>query len=77
MPPPAFFSFSSTGLPSMGLHRVGHDCSNLAAAAAAAAYYMFYLIWCVYYSHQKLQKVRVSICFINTIYSRDSGECFL
>ena len=22
------------GLPSMGLHRVGHDCSNLAAAAA-------------------------------------------
>ena len=24
------------GLPSMGLHRVGHDCSNLAAAAAAA-----------------------------------------
>ena len=25
------------GLPSMGLHRVGHDCSDLAAAAAAAA----------------------------------------
>ena len=25
------------GLPSMGLHRVGHDKSNLAAAAAAAA----------------------------------------
>ena len=24
------------GLPSMGSHRVGHDCSNLAAAAAAA-----------------------------------------
>ena len=24
------------GLSSMGLHRVGHDCSNLAAAAAAA-----------------------------------------
>ena len=23
------------GLPSMGSHRVGHDCSNLAAAAAA------------------------------------------
>ena len=23
------------GLPSMGLHRVGHDCSDLAAAAAA------------------------------------------
>ena len=22
------------GLPSMGLHRVGHDCSDLAAAAA-------------------------------------------
>ena len=25
------------GLPSMGLHRVGHDRSDLAAAAAAAA----------------------------------------
>ena len=25
------------GLPSMGLHRVGHDSSDLAAAAAAAA----------------------------------------
>ena len=25
------------GLPSMGLHRVGHNCSDLAAAAAAAA----------------------------------------
>ena len=25
------------GLPSMGLHRVGHDWSDLAAAAAAAA----------------------------------------
>ena len=24
------------GLPSMGLHRVGHDCSDLAAAAAEA-----------------------------------------
>ena len=24
------------GLPSMGSHRVGHDCSNLAAAAAEA-----------------------------------------
>ena len=23
------------GLPSMGLHRIGHDCSDLAAAAAA------------------------------------------
>ena len=25
------------GLPSMGSHRVGHECSDLAAAAAAAA----------------------------------------
>ena len=24
------------GLPSMGLHRVGHDCSDLAASASAA-----------------------------------------
>ena len=28
------------GLPSMGLHRVGHDWSDL-AAAAAAVYYIF------------------------------------
>ena len=28
------------GLPSMGLHSVGHDWSNLAAAAAAAAAYI-------------------------------------
>ena len=27
------------GLPCMGLHRVGHDWSDLAAAAAAAAFY--------------------------------------
>ena len=27
------------GLPSMGLHRVGHDWSDLAAAAAAASFY--------------------------------------
>ena len=26
------------GQPSMGLHRIGHDSSDLAAAAAAAAY---------------------------------------
>ena len=25
------------GLPSMGSHRVGHDCSDLAAAAAAVS----------------------------------------
>ena len=50
MPLPAFFSFFSTGLPLMGSHRVGHDCSNLAAAAC----YMFYLIWYVYYSHQNI-----------------------
>ena len=27
------------GLPSMGSHRVGHDCSDLAAAAAAAVFH--------------------------------------
>ena len=31
------------GLPSMGLHRVGHDWSDLAAAAAAATSYI-----CIY-----------------------------
>ena len=28
------------GLPSMGSHRVGHDCSDLAAAATAARVYL-------------------------------------
>ena len=28
------------GLPSMGSHRVRHDCSDLAAAAAAAELYL-------------------------------------
>ena len=28
------------GLPSMGSHRVGHDCSDLAAAAAAEAVFI-------------------------------------
>ena len=30
------------GLPSMGLHRVGHDCSDLAATAAAFIVIFFY-----------------------------------
>ena len=29
------------GLPSMGSHRVGHDCSDLAAAAAHLKYMLF------------------------------------
>ena len=40
-----------SGLPSMGLHRVGHDRSDLAAAAAAVNYlitfkYIYIYIWC-------------------------------
>ena len=31
------------GLPSMGLHRVGHDLSDLAAAAGATLSYLIYL----------------------------------
>ena len=30
-------------LPSLGSHRVGHDCSNLAAAAAAAVFLVAHL----------------------------------
>ena len=33
------------GLPSMGLHRVGHDRSDAAAAAAAAAREMNAIVW--------------------------------
>ena len=29
------------GLPSMGLHRVGHECSNLAAAAGPREWLLF------------------------------------
>ena len=32
-----------SGLPSMGLHRVGHDWSDLAAAAAAADTWGFFI----------------------------------
>jgi len=32
------------GSPSMGLHRLGHDCSNL-AAAAAGFFYLHCLFW--------------------------------
>ena len=48
------------GLPSMGSHRVGHDCRDLAAAAAAAAtgtlkivalYFWRLLFICVNESH--------------------------
>jgi len=36
------------GLPSMGLHRVGHDLSDLAAAAAAASSISFpYIFTCL------------------------------
>ena len=40
------------GLQSMGLHRVGHDCSDLAAAAAAASGWA--LIQCVFLKEGKL-----------------------
>ena len=33
------------GLPSVGLHRVGHDWSDLAAAEAAAAYFLLKLLY--------------------------------
>ena len=35
------------GLPSLGLHRVGHDWSDLAAAAAAATYVYLQLVYIV------------------------------
>ena len=38
------------GLPSMGLHRVGHDCSDLAATAAA-----FIVIFFFYFSDKKIR----------------------
>ena len=42
------------GLPSMALHRVGHDWSDLAAAAAAATVFFLYLYLsvsiCIYLS---------------------------
>ena len=34
------------GLPSVGSHRVGHDCSDLAAAAAAECAEEPECIWC-------------------------------
>ena len=40
------------GLPSVGLHRFGHDCSDLAAAAAAALCSFLYLI--LYFEEEKV-----------------------
>ena len=33
-----------SGLPSLGSHRVGHDCGDLAAAAEVITYYITYHI---------------------------------
>ena len=52
-------------LPSMGLHRVGHDWSDLAAAAAAVPFfkipYMCVNIWCLFFSFWL-----TSLCMINS-----------
>ena len=42
------------GLPSVRLHRVGHDCSDLAAAAAAAAAYSTKLTLLLFYLNLSL-----------------------
>ena len=48
------------GLPSMGLHRVGHDWSDLAAAAAAAAIHTY---------ESKSFEIRYSVLFfLDVIY---------
>ena len=49
------------GLPSMGLHRVGHDWSDSAAAAAAV-----YICWCyfVYSSHSLLPLLYLQFCSV-------------
>ena len=36
-----------------------------------------YVVCILFSPKYKLQKVRVSICFISSVYSRDSDECFL
>ena len=33
------------GLPSVGLHRFGHDCSDLAAAAAALCSFLYLILY--------------------------------
>ena len=33
------------GLPSLGSHRVGHDCSDLAAAAAVFSFFLFFFFF--------------------------------
>ena len=73
------------GLPSMGLHRVGHDWSDLAAAAAAAYIPPNCLQWLSHFSDEKigqLPKVRevkvklgrgISETRFKSV-TRDSGE---
>ena len=49
------------GLPSMGLHRVGHDWSDLAAAAAAAVYFNEDITLLQYYKRTDIKKHLLSL----------------
>ena len=43
------------GLPSMGLHRVGHDWSDLAVAS---------LVWCICLQHREPFRIRLPYCLV-------------
>ena len=60
------------GLPSMGLHRVGHDWSDLAAAAIGYMIYKYFLLFyrfSFYFLHSFLWRIIVfdvqRVCFID------------
>ena len=56
------------GLPSMGLHRVGHDWSNLAAAAESPWY--LHLLHLVLHSHHPILSLLLKIQFSSVQFSR-------
>ena len=47
------------GMPSMGLHRVGHDWSDLAEAAAEAAYFHYSWRW----NKKDCVAIYVKVCY--------------
>ena len=69
------------GLPSVGMHRVGHDWSDLAAAAAVAGQYIVPMLYFCHYSLcvcQDYYRTSFIVTALNTIkfYLNISSYCF-
>ena len=65
------------GLLSMGLHRVRHDWSDLAAAAAAVAAVMFWLDYSTLYKPDKIYREKSTHYLIYMMPSSGKISCFI